>query len=564
MGMTATRTADRRRIRAVVLALAVCATVLAACADDDGDGAQQTGQGATSTTAPSVATLRFAVSTNERNLTPFTTSTGYPGFYMSTLMYDTLLWIDPQGVPQPWLAREFQATDGGRRWTLKLADGVTWHDGRPLTSADVKFSFEYIRTSQRPRWLPNLRPVTSIDTPDPSTVVLTLSEPKASFALNPLADLPIIPQHVWAGIDKPLDVTAELPGGGLPIGSGPYKLVEFKDGQLWRFQANPNYFRGRPIVNEIVMPFIADRQAAFTALQGGQVDVTAASLTPELKTQFNSGGLKTAGGAGLRGWYVYMNTARAPFDKREVRQAVALAIDNDDILRTVLLGAGATGSPGFVHRSVAWSNPARRDARPDQARARTLLDGAGLRDTNNDGVREFDGKPVELPFVFRNDDAVAVRAAELIAQSVSRIGIKLNATAIDQATASNQIWPDYQIGQFKGDYTIGFHSWAASVQQDPENLRTLFHSDVAVGTLNRAAYKNPQYDTLADQQSRTTDMAERNRILGQMQDILATDVPAIAVYFPEDIFPYRPGTFDRWVYYPGTGILNKATLIASK
>ncbi len=557
------RATGRRRTWVTGLALVMAAVVLAAC-DGDDEPRTQGGQGATSTTVPSVQTLRFAVSTQERNITPFTQGTGYPGYYMMTLMYDTLLWIDPQGVPQPWLAREFQASEGGRRWTLRLADGVTWHDGRPLTSADVKFSFEYIRTSQRPRWLPNLRPVTSIETPDASTVVLTLNEPKASFALNPLADLPIIPQHVWSGIERPLDVTAELPGGGLPIGSGPYRLVEYKDGQVWRFQANPNYFKGRPIVNEIVMPYIGDRQAAFTALQGGQVDVTAASLTPELKSQFNQGGLKTAGGPGLRGWYVYMNTGRAPFDRKEVRQAVALAIDNADIVRTVLLGAGATGGPGFVHRSVAWSNPARRDLRPDQARARTLLDNAGIRDSNNDGVREFNGQPFEVPFLLRNDDAVAVRAAELIAQSLGRVGIRLNVTAVDQAAAGNQIWPDYQIGQFKGDYTIGFHSWAASVQQDPEFLRTLFHSDVAVGSLNRAGYKNPQYDALADQQSRTTDTAERNRVLGQMQDILAEDLPAIAVYFPEDIFPYRAGAFDGWVYYPGTGILNKATLIAPR
>ena len=553
-----------KRAAAVVLVLA--ATLLAACADGDDRDTRQPAPGETtaSPTAPRVTTLRFAVSTQERNLTPFTTGTGYPGHYMSTLMYDTLLWVDPQGVPQPWLAREFQSSDDGRTWTLKLHEGVTWHDGRALGAADVKFSFEYIRNSQRPRWLSTLRPITAVDTPDPLTVVLTLSEPRASFALNPLADLPIIPQHVWSTVDKPLDVTEELPGGALPVGSGPYKLVEYKDGRVWRFVANPTYFKGRPLLDEIVMPFIPDHQAAFTALRGGQVDATAAPLTPELKAEFNQGGLRTAGGAGLRGWYVYLNNGRPPFDRKEVRQAVALAIDNDDIVRTVLLGAGATGSPGFVHRSLAWSNPARRDGSPDPDRARSLLDAAGLRDTDNDGVRELDGKPLELPFVVRNDDALGVRAEEAIVQALARVGIKLNATAVDQPTASNRIWPDYQIGPFKGDYTIGLHQWAASVQQDPENLRTLFHSDIAVGSLNRAAYKNPAYDTLADQQSRTTDTAVRNRILGEMQDMLAEDRPAIAVVFPDDIFPYRTGTFDRWFYYPGTGILNKATLIAPR
>jgi peptide/nickel transport system substrate-binding protein len=543
----------RRKLLALLIGLGL---ISAACASDD-KPIEQPAPGV-ATTIPQVATLRFANTTAEKNLTPWTQGSGYPGYYMMTLVYDTLAWINPDGKPEPWLAREYSADATGLRWTVRLHEGVTFHDGRPLTSADVKFTVEYLTKNARPRWI--LTNVDRVETPDPLTAIFVLKEPKASFVLNPLADLPIIPQHIWSTIEKPLEQTTQL-----PIGSGPYRLVEYVENQVHRFQAVPGYFKGKPIVDEIVMPYVATTQAAFTAVQSGQADAVSASLTPELKTQFNTGGLKTAGGSGYRGWYLYMNTGRAPFDKPQFRQAMAAAVNNDDIVATALLGAGATGSPGFAHRSTPWSNPATRDGRHDPARARTLLDGLGYRDTNNDGVREADGNKLEFDLITRNNDPVAVRAAELISQSVGQVGVKLNVTALDQTTAGSRTWPDYAIGATpKGDFTIALFSWAAAVQQDPDFLRSMFHSSTTLGTLNRAGYKNPQYDELADQQTRAVDEATRNRILGQMQDILARDMPAYPLFYPDDIFPYKVSAFDRWVYYKGVGILNKAPLIAPK
>lgn len=542
----------RRKLTALVVGLGL---VVAACSSDDPEVAQPVPD--TTTTIPQVETLRFANTSGEKNITPWTQGSGYPGYYMMTLVYDTLAWLDPDGKPQPWLARDYSADPAGLRWTVRLHDGVTFHDGRPLTSADVKFTVEYLTKNPRPRWV--LTNIDRVETPDALTAIFVLKEPKASFVLNPLVDLPIIPQHIWSSIDKPADQTTQL-----PVGSGPYRLVEYVENQVHRFQANPDYFKGRPLVNEIVMPYIATTQAAFTAVQSGQADAVSASLTPELKAQFNQGGLKTVGGSGFRGWYLYMNNGRAPFDKAEFRQAMAAAVNSDDIVATALLGSGATGSPGFVHRSAPWSNPATRDSRFDLNRARSLLDGLGYRDTNNDNVREMGTTKLEFDLLVRSNDAVAVRAAELISQSVAQVGVKLNVTALDQTTAGSRTWPDYTIGTSKGDYTIALFSWAAAVQQDPDFLRSMFHSDPALGTLNRAGYKNPQYDTLAEQQSKAVDEASRNRILAQMQDILAKDMPAYAVFYPDDIFPYRVAAFDRWVYYKGVGILNKATLIAPR
>lgn len=510
-------------------------------------------------TGAAVDLLRFATSTGEQNLTPWTQGSGYPGYYMMTLIYDTLLWTDPDGEPQPWLAEEVTVNDDGTEWTVTLRDGVAFHDGEALTSEDVAFTIEYLKAHPRPRFTPPLEPITEVDTPDERTVVLTLSEPRASFARNPLADLPIIPEHVWSGIDDPDAVTEDL-----PIGSGPYRLTEYTQEQVWRFEANPDYFLGAPTVAEIVMPFVADEQAALTALQAGEVDAVTATLTPELVEQFQAAdGIEVIQAPGFRGFYLYINTARPPFDQVEARQALVASVDLNEIVDTVLLGSGTVGSPGFVHREAPWANPDTVDQEQDVEAARTLLDDLGLEDADDDGIREgADGQPLAFEVIVDSDDAIAVRAVELIAEAAAEIGLELSPLALDPQSAGSRIWPDEAVGQFEGDYTLGNHSWAGVVQTDFSFLRSLFHSDPTIGTLNRSAYDNADYDALADEMVRAVDDAEREDLLFQLQEILATDLPALPLYFPDDNVPYRPATFDDWTYYPGAGILNKAAFVS--
>jgi peptide/nickel transport system substrate-binding protein len=389
-------------------------------------------------------------------------------------------------------------------------------------------------------------------------VIITLSEPSAGFLQQPLADLPIIPEHIWADVDNPDDLTEVL-----PVGSGPYELVEYVPESVWRFQAYPDYFRGAPSVDEIVMPFIADPSAAFLAVRSGEADATSDSLTPELVAEFdNAEDVATIGGTGFQGWYLYTNTDRAPFGEQDFRQAILSTLDVNEIVETALLGVGTAGSPGFAHRELPWANPATVEQRQDLDRARTLLDDLGFDDSDGDGVRETDeGEPLSYDLIVDSNDAVALRAVELISGWAAEVGIAFNPTALDPETAGSRIWPDEPVGQFEGDYFIGNHSWASIVQLDPSFLVNLFHSDPSVGTINRAGYDNPEYDRLAEELRRTTDEEAREEILFDLQAILAEDVPAIALYFPENIFPYRPEAFDQWVYYEGVGILNKATFV---
>lgn len=552
----------RRRARLLRLPLMVLALVLLAAgcpAEDDGEPTAEpdpTPDETPQDTGPAEE-LTFAVTTEERNLTPWTQDTGYPGYYMMTLVYDTLFWLDENLEPQPWLVEDWEVSDDGLTWELRLHDDVTWHDGEPLTSSDVAFTVDYLTEHPRPRFAPTFEPIESIETPDPQTVVFTLSEPQASFILRPLADLPILPEHVWSEVDDPFTLTDEP-----PIGSGPYELAEFAPGEFWRFEANEDYFMGAPLVQELRMPFVAETTAAHLAVQTGEADAVTAPLTPELVEQFEElPDVDLVEGGGFRGFYLIMNNERPPFDDPALRRAISLAIDIDDLVETVTLGTGTPGSPGFVHRDAPWANPETRDYDRDVDTANQLLDELGY-EPGDDGVRQGPDGELAYDLLVRADSAELVRTAELISEWVSEIGIELTVTTADQATLTEQMWPDQPRGQFQGDYFIGVHSWAGVIHFDPNYLIGLFHSDPELGGLSRTGYANPEFDALAEEQEETVDEAERYALLAEMQEILARDMPASALYFPAEIVPYRPEAFDQWTPY-AEGILNKANFVSS-
>ncbi|MFP5375738.1 MAG: ABC transporter substrate-binding protein, partial [Acidimicrobiia bacterium] len=185
---------------------------------------------------PAAQVVRIPFPRDDGTLTPYTFEVGYP---LVTLVYDTLLWRDHDGVPRPWLARSVETGDEGRRITLRLAEGAEWHDGRPVTSADVAFTFDFVAARRHPRFTPALEAVERVDAPDPATAVISLRRPAAGFLDQPLADLPILPAHLWR------DLSADrLAPEGLPVGSGPFRLAEHRPGQGYRFEANRSYFRG--------------------------------------------------------------------------------------------------------------------------------------------------------------------------------------------------------------------------------------------------------------------------------------------------------------------------------
>ena len=224
-----------------------------------------------------------------------------------TLVYDTLLWRDEDGVPRPWLARSVRASADGRRLTVRLAKGARWHDGAPLTAADVAFTFAYVRRTFHPRFTPQLRELAGVTVTGPDRLVIALRRPSPGFLDQPLADLPILPRHIWS----------RLPAGGaprgLPVGSGPYRLVRHRRGRDYRFMAVDDYFRGRPGVRRIDVEIRPDGRDVTRAFERGDVDLVrqAAVIGPSGLLEARGSGL--ARGSGYLGTVLAFNLRRPPF-----------------------------------------------------------------------------------------------------------------------------------------------------------------------------------------------------------------------------------------------------------
>jgi len=507
----------------------------------------------TATPTPKPVSLRMAILADESTVQPYTYVRGYPGWNMLTLIYDTLFVMDADNLPKPWVAREDKASADGKVHTITLRNDVKWHDGKPLTSADVKFSFEFYQKNTHSRWTPPVRNMTSIETPNETTVVVTLSAPNPAFAIQLMGDVPIIPKHLWESVTEPKKFENN-------IGSGPYKLTEYKPEQFYRFVANPDYFAGRPAVDELVMPVIKEAATIFSSLKTGEIQATVRALAPELVKDFQGNpDLKIQRGPGYAATILQFNNERAPWSKKEVRQAVALAIDTQKLVDTVILGYGTLGNPGWLHPASPFHDPAVK-GEYSAAKAQALLDGIGYKDTDNDGIREAAGKKMEGTLLVYSNNPTRIRTAELIAAGLKEIGISLKVTALEPASVDAKVWPDFDVAKGR-DFDLAMWGWSAPIQVNVVRTGDLVHSDPKMGSINIGAYKNPAADKLAEELFVTTDPDKQKTLVRQLEALIAQELPFVTLFYEDGTYVYRPAAYDKWIYQKGQGIFHKLSFL---
>ncbi|MEX2620007.1 MAG: ABC transporter substrate-binding protein [Egibacteraceae bacterium] len=510
----------RPRGAAAVLA-AVLLAVLAAPAGAAAAGAQQD--------AGTAEVLRIPFPHDDGSLTPYTFELGYP---LVTLVYDTLAWRDADGDPQPWLAASIDVAPDARQVTVRLREGARWHDGRPVTAEDVVFTFAYVAERFHPRFTPQVAAIAAVTAVDARTAVFDLARPSPGFVDQPLADVPILPAHLWG----------ELPDGsaaphGLPVGSGPYRLTDHRPGQGYRFEAVTEHPLGAPAVAVIEVPVIRTASETLAALERREVDMIPLALPAQAQERVEGLGVRIVDGASYAGTTLLFNLRAPPFDDPAARRAVAATLDRIRIVRAV--GDAVPADRGVLHPASPWA--------PDEA-----LDAIGGADPVDLG--DLGLPPLEV--LAPNNDPVKVEAARQVALALSGAGADAEMVAVARDELSSRIGEDGA----PPDFQLAISSSPPLASYDPDFLSAVFG---AQGPLNHTGYASAEFDALAGEVATTTDPDARRGAVARQLALLARDLPVVPLFFADGAFAHRPAIYDGWVYVAGRGILDKRSFMTA-
>ena len=501
---------------------------------------------ATATTAPAEP-LVVLIDNDEGPITPANFNT-FIGFWMVGWVYDPLFVRSPDLEPIPALAIEATPSEDGLIWTIKLREDVTWHDGEPFNADDVVFSYQFLTAAGR---APNLAAIESVVANNDYEITITLSQPAPFFLNEGLAGYYILPEHIWNDQEP---ISGELSQFQGQIGTGAYELVEINPGESYTFKANADYFRGRPLVDTIIAKIVKDRTQQFIQLRTGAAAAVLSSVPPALVSELASDQeIVFARGSDFFNYIFYLNGSRPPFDQVEVRQAIAKAIDAEQLVEIVMLDQGVVLPLSWYHPDLPWATNISREY--DPLTANTMLDQIGLEDSDGDGVREYNGEPAQYEILCDTNNPVEVRSTELIAGMLQEVGIEATLNCLDIDTSVSLIWPNF-VAVPNPDYDMAIWGWSSGVQFQRGFIRGMVDGDFGgIGWANLTGSSDDQLDQLMAEYVSNPEPERQEELNLLVQERFAEVLPFIPLMSPGGNFAYRPEIYDQWVYVRGTGIM---------
>lgn len=438
---------------------------------------------------------------------------------VSSKIFDALVDLDEDSQPRPELAESWQISPDGLQLRLDLRKGVRWHDGRPFTSADVRFSMLEVWKKIHPHGKVAFANVVDVETPDPHTAIIKLSRPSpiVLFALNGTSST-VLPKHIYEGSDPFAN-----PRNVVPVGTGPFRLKKWAHGEYIELERNPYYWdEGKPYLDGIVYRFVPDATMRAAGFERG--DIQYGALSPidinDLDRIKKLPNLVVE----TRGYEFLSPTSLLEFNVRKpvladvrVRRAIAHAIDRQNLLHVVNrdFGKVSTGPiPSSLKRYYTADAP-RYDFDPKAAEK--LLDEAGFPRARN-GVR-FSVKIDWVPFGDR-----IFRSAEFIRQSLKRVGIDAEVRNQDLARYFQRIYSDYDF-----DMAVTTMSMFGDPQIGAE--RFFWSKTILKGVpfSNASGYSSPSVDDLIQAAHAEGDEERRVELYKQLQRLLQADLPALAL-----------------------------------
>ncbi len=303
-------------------------------------------------------------------------STSVWGWKWMRMYYDKLVRLSPEIEPLPWAAASITAVDD-LTIDITLREGMTFHDGEPVTAEDVAFTFDYFIDQDFGYFRAFLSAIDSVEANGPLDVRFNLGTPSASFITVTLSQIPILPAHVWSDIADPADLAPDQ----IPqIGSGPFQFDRYDRGEYKRLTVYPEHFAAADIdIEAMEMIVYADSEGVFTAMQTGQIDMTAWRMEPgQIPLAEQNQDLVVVGVPDFGYFHMTWNLRRAPFDNVAARRALTMATDRQRMVDVLLDGRGEVGSSVVAPVNAFWHNPFIERFDYDLDAARAELEAAGF------------------------------------------------------------------------------------------------------------------------------------------------------------------------------------------
>ena len=533
----------------ILYVIALIALVISACGGGGGTapaGEEPSGQEGSGGT-PSIVRIGWAGSPDTLNPGMAVLSESYTIF---ELVYDSMYELNMDGTFTLTLAESATVSDDRLVWTFKIRDGITFHDGQPLTAKDVAFSYNLYQSTEDYPWMGGYTSYfESVEATDANEVVITLTEAIPNIE-SQLVFLYVLPEHIWGS-----ESAVEFDNVSM-IGSGPFKMVEYAQSEFVHLAANKDHFLTPPNVDEAIFQTFENNDALVQAIKTGQVDMIMEMPATAVATLESEEAVEVFVGAPLSPTVtdIIFNqvlpencpegdgicTGHPALLDRNVRLALAHATDKQKIIDIIYLGNASPGLTLIPDGLGVWYNSSLADYEFDLAKAAQILDDNGYVDADGDGIRDMPDGSRSLTFRVNwpSDSVDGPRLAELLSEMWGALGIKTELQSMDPDALTAVCWPAF-------DFDVMLWGWGSD--PDPNLLLSVMTSAEITTGSSETGYSNTEYDELYAQQAVEPDFEKRKELVWKMQEMVHDDVVYIIPYYDPNIQAYRSDRFTGWI-----------------
>jgi peptide/nickel transport system substrate-binding protein len=424
-----------------------------------------------------------------------------------TQIHDGLVAVDENYEIELELATDYEISDDGLEYTIELRDDVLFHDGEEFNAEDVKYSYEwYMDPDNAAISGADFESVDGIEVTDDYSLVINMDQPDSSFLRRGML-VGIMPEHYHSevGYDG---------HSGEPIGTGPYQLVEWNPDDFTLLEAFEDHWRGRPYIDEFEVRIVPEGSVRVLELETGGADTSiwVAGTDDEVRL-VEEPHLTSYVTAALAVNNFPMNNTRPQFEDRRVRQALMYALDREQMIETIFVGAATLATANLAPTLDEWYEPDVQQYEYDPDRAIELLEEAGWEE-GDDGIRENNGERLEWECLVFVGDEVRRPQAEMAVEYWSAIGAEVSIREVSAASAEMR----------DGSGDMALHNWTYGGAQGEPDARTVLQTG---GGNNFTHFSNDEMDELLEQGVAEVDPEARREIYSQVQQLFAEEVPTL-------------------------------------